>query len=284
MPQTVLSLPFRKLQPFSPAPAASALCTIDIPTGPTYYTLALYFKTVGVEATEAQFKSMVKWIRVKIGNIARIEVSGKHAVEILNKYYGITFANGTCYIPLARPWLKTPEAVENSAWGTRNVDKVTLEVEFDATAATPTMEAHAMSSLYSRDLGVIYEVHENTVSYAASGLQEFMTLPQTSGDLSALHLDSANVTACDIEIDRNLYMQVTNLPVYHGMVKWFALRQNQTGYVHFEAQMRDLMAEALPISQAKQISIKPTLSAAGTVVYISETLNAPLGLSSQSVN
>ena len=153
MGQTILGLSHRKLVAFQPVPAANGLSIINIPTGPTYYAIDLNYKRTGVDATESEFKADVKWVRLKIGNKTCFEVSGKRLVDIFNKYYGIAFANGIAYIPLARPWLKTVEAVENSAWGTANVDTFTLEVEFAASAVSPTMEAHALASVYSRDLG-----------------------------------------------------------------------------------------------------------------------------------
>lgn len=274
----------RKLPTFSPAPVQSGVSVIQIPTGPTYYAIGLRYKVNGTDCTEAQAKADIKWVRIKINGVTRYEVSGKHLVDVMNKYYGVAFNAGQLYIPLARPWYKTPEGVENTAWGTRNLQSLTLEVEFNTPITSPTLEAYALFSLMQRDLGMIVEVHEFTYTAAASGVQEIPTLPRGNGDLIGLHLDSSLVTSCDLEINQQIFTQGSDISLYQNLVKWYALRQPQTNYTHFDAQIRDLLSDATALINVSDFRVKPTFSGAGTAGIVMETLNTPLGAATPAVN
>lgn len=276
-------LPFRKLPTFGPAPIANGISTIQIPVGPTYYAIGLRYKINGTDCTEAQAKSDLKKIRIYIDGVVRYEVSGKRLIDLLNKYYGISFVNGEIFIPLARPWYKTPEAVENTAWGTRNVSSLSLEVEFGSPINTPTLEAHALFTLNSRDLGIIAEVHEFTYNAGVAGEQEVTTLPQGNGDLLALHFDSALVTKVDLEINQQAYIN-GDTGLYSSIQKWFGLRSPQTGYKHIEGQTRNLLSDGIPLVGVSDFRVKPTFSSAGTAIILMETLNTPKGAANSKAN
>lgn len=278
------SLQTRKMTNIAPAPVANGLSTITVPKGPTYYGFSLRYKVNNVDCTEAQAKADIKWVRVKINSNTVYEVTGKHLVDIMNKYYGLVFTNGQIYLPLARPWYKTPEAVENTAWGTRNVDTMTIEVEFGTPIVSPSLDVFAIFSVYQRDLGTIIQSRELVYTAGVSGTQEIATLPKSNGDIVALHLDSSLVTACDIEINNQLYVQGQDLPLFQNFTKWFALRQPQTGYVHFDAHLRNLLSDGIPIVGTADFRVKPTFSAAGTAQIVMETLAAPLGAARPSAN
>lgn len=271
------SLLHRKLPTFSPAPVQNGISVIQIPIGPTYYGISLNYKVNGVACTEAQAKADIKWVRLKVNGITRYEVSGKHLVEVMNKYYGAAFTAGEIFIPLARPWYKTPEAVENTVWGTRNLNSLTLEVEFGTPIISPTLEAYSLFSLAERDLGMIVEVHEFQYSAGVAGVQEISTLPRGNGDLIALHLDSSLITACDMEVNQQIFTSGANLSLYHNLVKWYGLRLPQSNYVHFEGHIRDLLSDGIPLINVSDFRVKPTFSGAGTASIVMETLNTPMG-------
>ena len=276
------SLQFLKAVKIEPAPVAGGLSVISLPVGgPTYYGVAFRYKANGVNATEATMKADIKWVRVKLGEVALIELSGKHLIDVFNKYYGIQSSGmtaGQFYLPLARPWLKNPESVENTAWGTQNVEKLTVEVEFAGTAVTPVLETHLIYSVYKRDLGVVIEAREFVYQSAVAGPQEFENTLKSRGDIVALHVDHGGiVNSCDIEINNQIYTQGQDLSLFQEFVKWFSLRAPQTNYIHFEGQMRGLLSDAIPIMGTSNFRIKPNFTAAGAITFIQETLNVPLG-------
>lgn len=270
-------LNYRKLANFSPAPIQNGICTLEVPKGPTYYAIALNYAVNGVACTEAQAKADIRAIRLKINGTTRWETNGKRAVDCLNKYYGMGFQNGLIFIPLARPWLRMYEAIENTAWGTKNLDTFTLEVEFNTPIVSPTLTAEAYYSLNSRDLGMIVEVHDYSHPVIGAGQQEYATLPKGNGDLIALHADHGGlVTALDLDINQsNVYNG--GLAGQQALQRWFSERTPQTNYAHIEGQARNLLSEGIPLMGTSDFRIKPTVTGTGTIWYLAETLNTPLG-------
>lgn len=277
MAGTFGALNFKKLPTFAPSPVQGGISVIELPRGPTYYGIGLRYKVNGVDCTEAQAKADIRFVRLKVNGVTRFETTGKHLIDIFNRYYGLGFNAGQIFIPLARPWLKVAEAIENTAWGTANLNSFSLEVEFNSPIVNPSLEAYHLSTVYQRDLGMIIEVHESTYSAAQAGMNEISTLPRGNGDLVAIHLDSSLITACDIEINSQVYTQGTDLALLQNLVKWYSLRSPQSGYTHLDAQIRNILSDSLPLIDVSDFRLKPIFSAGGTATIIMETLSTPLG-------
>lgn len=267
----------RKLPSFSVVSPGSTAAVL-IPRGPTYQCIVLSYKRNGVDATEAQVKSDLKQIRLKINGTTRFEVSGKHLVDCLNKYYGIGFTAGQIVIPLTRPWHKTIEGEENLGWGTKNLDTFGLEVDVDAAAVTPTLSAEALILPFERDLGAIVEVHELVYSNAAAGQFEIPQLPRGNGDLIAIHLDSAAVTTAEAFLNQVPAIE-GNADITKTIQTWMSERSPQTGYKHLDALVRNRVGDAWPLRGVEDFRLKLGMSGASTVGIIMETLNVPLASS-----
>ncbi|PZO86538.1 MAG: hypothetical protein DI626_06275 [Micavibrio aeruginosavorus] len=264
----------RKLPSFSVVSPGSTAAVL-IPRGPTYQTIVLNYKRNGVDATEAQVKSDLKQVRLKINGVTRYEVSGKHLIDIMNKYYGIGFTAGLIVIPLTRPWHKTIEGEENLGWGTKNVDTFGIEVDIDAAAVSPTLTGEALILPVERDLGLIVEVHELNFSSAVAGQFEIPNLPRGNGDMVAIHLDSANVTAAEAFLNQVPAIE-GSAAITKSIQTWMTERSPQTGYQHLDALVRNRIADVWPLKGVEDFRLKLTMSAAGAVGLVMETMNAPL--------
>lgn len=272
-------LQYRKLPDFNPV-AAGARASILIPRGPTYEDITLRYAESGTAANEATMKAGIEEVVLKVNGIERFSMTGKHLVDI-NKFYGLGYNAGELVIPLARPWMKTKEAIDNLAWGTRNMDSFMLEVKLASGATAPTLSADAWVIPESRDLGAIIEVHEISAASSTTGKFEISTLPKGNGDMVAIHLDNANITALEAKINGVPFIDNdTDLDAYHNSLtrRSDGKRTAQTGYVHVDAQHRNRLGDTWPLAQVEQFNINPSLSSAGAVGIIMETLNAPLGV------
>lgn len=268
-----------KLPDFNPV-AAGAIASTQIPRGFTYNDITLRYSANSVKANEATLKADIERVSLKINGVVRWEMSGKHLVDI-NKFYGLTQNAGELVIPLARPWLKTAIGVDNLAWGTANVQSFQLEVKIASGATTPVLAADAEVLPYATDLGYIVEVHEFNFASSVSGKYEITTLPKGNGDLIAIHLDNANITALQGKINNVEFIaQDSDLTAYHNSIVRLSdqKRAPQTGYVHIDTQKRNRLDDVIPLAGLQEFLIAPTMSAAGSVGVVMETLNAPLGL------
>lgn len=265
---------YRKLPSFNTV-AAGATCTLQLPRGAVYKTIVLRHTAGGAAPNQATTGANLARIRLKINGVTRRDISGARQLT-LNDYYLVPFVNGQIIIPFTRPWMKTIEAEENLGMGTRNVDTLTIEVDIAGGVATPTLEAYALMSPEDRDLGTVVEVQELTFSTAVSGQFEIATLPKGNGALAALHLFNSNIT--DVVLRMNSINVIESLNGLHSVYDYHE-RAPQSGIVHLDALFQNRLGDAFPINalQVQDLRLIPTLSAAGSVPIVMETLNQPLG-------
>ncbi len=270
---------YNKLPDFYPV-GASQRASCRVPTGPTYRSFVLNYSANGVAGTKALFTSDIEEVVVKVNGTPRIEISGEDLV-MLNDYYGIEFVAGQLVVPLSREWLRTIEGEENLAWGTKNVSNIFIEVKFAAGANNPALSADAWVTPESRDLGLIVEIHNFSYEAAGAGKKEIADLPKENGAIVALHTKNSDITATEVKINKIPFVEGdTDLASYQTSLKRIAKRAPVTGYVHIDAFVNNRIDDAWPVKGAQEFRVNPTVSAAGSLPMIMETLNNPLPASS----
>ncbi|WOF73806.1 major capsid protein P2 [Parvibaculaceae bacterium PLY_AMNH_Bact1] len=265
----------RKLPDFSPV-QAGAQAAIQIPRGPTYRTLILKYARGGTPATEAQLKSDIEQVRIKVNGTTRWAATGTRLVDILTKYYGHTLTDGLLFIDLARHDLATIQGADNLAWGTNNVQTLTLEVDIASGAVNPEIEAHAVIDPVKRDLGMIVECWEVPFSTAVGGTFEISTIPEARGQLFAMHVAGANATGLEVEIDNVIFQNAPSDVLNALYARVPSGRVPQADYQHYTPTYLDRLDDVLPLS-AQDWRLKVAMSAAGSADIFMETLNQPLG-------
>jgi len=265
----------RKLPDLAPV-QAGATAQVQIPRGPTYRYVMLKYSANGVAANEATMKADIKRVSFKINGIERWSASATRIIDIVTRYYGESFTDGILFIPLSRANLATMAGIDNTAWGTANIDTLHMEVELNAGAVTPKLEAHAVVDPEARALGAIIEVHETQFSTAVAGVFEISTLVKSRGQLISMHCANANIDALEVAIDQTDFQNV-DLDVLEVLYKRKpSERVPQAGYRHFDPVFLNRLADVLPM-RAEDWRLKLDLSAAGSVGIFMETLNEPLG-------
>ncbi|HEV7368949.1 major capsid protein P2 [Arenibaculum sp.] len=269
----MLHLPL-KLPSFS-AVAAGQTANVTVPRGPTYRQFMLDYRKAGVAATEAQMATDLTRIRIKVNGVARIDISAAHLITIL-KYMGFTIDAGVLPIFLAWPTARTPNYEEALAWGTRDVDTLTVEVDIAAGAGAVTLEASAWINQTSLPLGPIMQMMTINSAASAGGVFELSTLPRSNGDLASIHFFSANITGLELLIDGNRIVDAP-LATLNASMKWTG-RVPQANVVHYEPTWLDRYDDRVPLAGASDVRFKLNMSAAGTVPMVMCTLAAPLGI------
>ncbi len=265
--------PIRRMPSFQSV-AAGSTASIALPIGPTYQNLTLRYKESGVDAVEATLKSSLAKVRLKVNGTTRWEATGKHIIDCMNKFYGIGFVAGQLVIPLARPWMRTLQAEDNLAWGTQNLNTLGLEVDIAAGAVAPSMICDAMLDPNQRDLGTIIQVSEFSFASATAGDYEISTLPKGNGNLAALHFDNSNITAVKAVADGYILNDGDLVNSNHAL-QWISQRTPQAGYVHIDALVKNRIDDSWPLVGVQDFKITATMSAAGAVPLVMETINNP---------
>lgn len=261
----------RKLPSFNTV-AAGQTSALQLPIGPTYRCIKLKHTASGAATNEANTGANLSRIRIKINGITRIDISGANRIA-LNKYYGLQFNNGEIMIPFSRRWMKTKEGEDNVALGTKNLNSLSIEVDIAGGVVSPTLEAWAEIDPMPRDLGTIVEVQEVNYSTATTSV-DVPNFPTSNGDLVAMHLKNANFTDANLKINQvNVVENALELANYlkdQG-------RTPQAGFLHVDAIAQNLWEQVWPLESTFDVRLTGTLSAAGSVPIILETLNQPLG-------
>lgn len=257
--------------------AAGQTSALQLKMGPTYRYIKLKFTSGGAAPNEASMSTLIKRVRLKINGLIRIDISGANLIKLC-KYYGLNFNNGEIVLPFVRRWMQTIQAEENVALGTANVNSVSLEVDVDAAAVSPTLEGWATIDPTPRDLGTIVEVQEVNYSTATTAV-DIPNIPQSNGDLVAMHLGNGNFTDALLKI--NGVNIVENALEFATFLKDYK-RVPQTGFLHIESTVQGRWDDVWPLVDRKtqrifDVRLTGTLSAAGAVPIVLETLNQPLG-------
>jgi len=265
----------QKIPDLSPV-GAGLRASVMVPKGPTYREFVVNVTIDGVKATKAQIIANVEEIVLKINGTSRWEISGANLVA-LNEYYGNDFSDGELIIPLSRHWARTPQGEENLCWGTRNIQNLFVEVKMAAGSYVPTLSLDADFIPEERDLGLIVEIHEFSYPASVVGKREIASLPTENGSLVAMHLKNADITELEVKVNRTPAIESNvNLDAYQNKLARRGGRTPQAGYVHFDPMVSNRIDDALPLKGAQDFRVNPTVSAAGDIPLVMETLNIPV--------
>lgn len=217
-----------------------------LPTGPTYLELGLRYKylvaSVPTDAGEAQFQADFKEVRVIVDEEPFIRISGSQLLA-LNKYYKRPFIAGQLPIIFARPSYRTPAGEDELAYGTLDVQNMSVEVDIDA-AATPSSLSISAVLGPPAPLGRHMTVRSTTYQAAAIGIHEISDLTRGPYGLAAMHIVSANVDDVEVQANRRKVFEADRA-VAEGF--YADRRAWQAGYFHVDFQARNRVSESLSL-------------------------------------
>jgi len=264
---------FFRTMPQANVVGASATSIFQVPLGPSYRTMYLRHTTgAAVDATEATMISNILRIRVRINGIARWDISGANYISLL-KYYGYTIDDGVLPLVFSRKYARTIPGEENTMFGTKNLETLTVEVDLGA-SLTPTLDLQADYTPESRDLGPIIQLLENTYTASAAGQFEISSLPKSNGSLVGLHMHSSLITAAEMLLDNVQHFDADLLTVRSAYKE--TGRVPQTNVQHIEPTYLDRFDDVLALQNVQDFRLKLTLSGAGSVPIVQETLFVPI--------
>ncbi|MEL4471108.1 major capsid protein P2 [Shewanella algae] len=210
-----MSRKFPKLPSLSNV-AAGNTATLELPLGLTYQSL--HFLYTGV--TLAQLKN----IRVEVNGKPIREYTDGNELLKENDYYGYGTEAGTLDIHFKRDEMKTLEEARSFSLGTSSkpyqvgqqmvtppaIANVTIRMDIDAGAASPTLEAYAIQSPAS-PIGFITK-KKNFPKQISVGVTEIDNLPRpNTARIGAFHVvTAAAITKIEVEMDS---IKIFELPV-----------------------------------------------------------------------
>lgn len=226
--------------------AAGQTAITRLPTGPTYFELGIRYQydNLGTptDAGEAQFTADFDEVRVIVDEEPFIRLTGAELLA-LNKYYNRPFVAGQLPVIFARPWYRTPAGEDELAYGTLDVQTMSVEVDIDAAATPDNMSIYAAVGP-AAPLGRHMTVRRTTYQAAAIGIHEISDFARGPYGLAAMHIVSGNVADVELQANQKKVFEADR-PIAEGF--YGDRRTWQTGYFHVDFQARDRVSETLSL-------------------------------------
>jgi len=250
---------------------AGATATLECTLGKTYDKID--FKMSGI--TPAQILRP----RLKLDGKTIQEFTSLEELDLeINKYYGRNAekANVVTWW-FIRPELSNLDQQRATALGTAQGVK-TMHFEFDIASGVtnPSIEAFATLS-DERPLGLINIVRKLPRTFATAGKQEIDTIPRR-GRIAAIHLIKGDVSAVEVETDRNVRFDLDKTLAQHDQRDYGRVPRSASTVVDFALEgdlFQALGMRGVINGQAWEVQdfrVKPTIETNGTVDVLIEYL------------
>lgn len=183
---------------------------VDIPRSGIYHGLFLVCrKAASALMTEAEIETDISNIRIRIDGDQKFDLTAAVLFD-LHRYwfakYGAYTIAGQIPIWLTRPHLQFAAERSLLAWGTKDVNSFTLEMDLAASlSALVTVELWAMVESGSRELGRHLCVSKNPRSYAGTGIHQVSDMDYGDPDNLILvdHITEGSGTIDDVTVRLN---------------------------------------------------------------------------------
>lgn len=242
---------------------AGTTAVVNLPVGLTYHSLELYYSAgAAVLANAATLAADIDEIRVTVDGEVKQKFSAAQ-LQMINGYYNhVSHFDGVLPIQFSRPWMRVAQMEDNYAYGTSDVQTMTLEVDINAAAVTPALSIYAWQSQPS-PLGLHCEVKRFPQSYAGAGGEfEIPDLPRNPRyGVFANHIDSAVITSVVVEANQRKLIEGPLNLLKSKVARSGKGRVWQAGWNHFEHAILNRESGILPMA-LEDYRLKLTLSGA----------------------
>ncbi|NIB44745.1 hypothetical protein HBA55_34515 [Pseudomaricurvus alkylphenolicus] len=191
-------------------------------------------------------------------------------LEYINDYYGRPKTSGIFSLWAIRPEMTNIQQRRMTAWGTLNVDHLSIHLDVDGAATSPTLKAHAIISA-PRPMIFVNKVKQFPHNSAVSGQVDIDNIPR-GPRIVAAHLFKSDISDVEIEMD--------NVKFYDASKSLAEAIQQENGRVPQTAQATHIdflgdndIGNALITANARDFRIKPTLDTSGATDICVEYLD-----------
>ena len=249
--------------------AAGQTATLRMPIGRTYETIYISF----TGATIAQLNEMRI---IANGNVIH-RITEFTKLDAMNQFCGREVqSDGVIAFDFVRHGMRTRASEEVYALGTgilndpRRVVTLSLEIDIDSDASSPTLSAIAITSNPRLSGNVIY-TKEFTYTVSAAGIFEISDLPK--GDaINKIYFGGSSTTVIkSLEVEKDNFIEFTRTTAQNDKIQEDGKRDPQTGYyVYDPTELGN--NDALPTRNVSDLRFRLDCTNAGalpvTVEYI----------------
>lgn len=243
--------------------AAGADTSLTLPVGGnTYEKILLEYSGV----TLAQMQN----IEVRLNGDPIQHWKDGQQLEDVNDFYGRPKTAGFLTLWAIRPELTNISQRRLTAWGTQNVQTLSIHIDIDAAAAAPALKAHGIISA-PRPMQLVTKVKQYPHNSAVSGKVDIDNIPR-GPRIMAMHFFKADITALELSLDENKFYDATKT------LSEAIQKENGRTPITAKATHLDFMGDndqgnALITAHARDLRFRPTLGSSGSTDIVVEYLD-----------
>lgn len=252
-----------KMDPFDNV-VAGKKTTLKIPVGLTYDSITLKYS--GVTLSQLQNATL------KVGSKAIQTWPSLADMETVNDYYGRDKTAGYITWYLNQPEMFELYEQRLTGLGTQDVANAHIEIQIDAAAAAPALEAFCVQSDV-QPVGAVVKVREYPYSAATAGLQQISSLEAAGARVKAIHfikadVDNVNITVDSVnvfDLDKDMAEIIQKI---HG-------RTPQTAKAtHVDFTLEGDSSQSMVTEGVQSLQIRPTFGTSGSMSMLVEYFDA----------
>lgn len=266
-----MTRPLRRM-PTPQGVGAGQTASVNLPLGLTYERLYIAANVNDgandVDVPVADWGTYFGEIRLLVDGDAKIVIDAADLAS-LNLFYGQTMKAGTLPLFLSRPWMRTIDGENATAYGTAGgMATFSLEMEVNSGVTVNTLEVYAVQSP-GTPFGPHLRIQKFVHTQGVAGEAEISDIPRGAYAMLAMHVNTGNISDVEVHVDqRKVHESDLALRAAHYDVIG---RVPQTGFTHLDFLTENRIAEALPMA-VQDFRIKPTFTGTGNFTMYAESL------------
>jgi hypothetical protein len=235
---------------------AGSTATLELPKNLSYHLIHVYFSGV----TLAQMKN----IRLEINGKPVKQWADGNRLNMENTHYGRGAATADCLpIFFTREELATLDQRRVCAIGTEGVQTLTLLIDIDAAATSPSLDATAVYGPKA-PVGLYTHIVEFQKSSSVSGEVEIDNIPMRKGAaIAAIHIYKTDVTSAKLEVNGGIVFDMTKTGAAKLQTDYGRTPQS-SDKMSLDFLLEGDLAQAVQLANIDDFRLKVNIATAGS--------------------
>lgn len=198
-----------KLPSFN-AVGAGQTATLNIPTGPRYHKINIYYKDT---ASQNDIESDIEEIQIKVNGRVQRTFKPSQLFKMLSMN-GVSFRAGLIPIYFSEPWRRNVSGEDILAWGTAGgVSTFQIDVKLAAGASAPKLHAISVTDNVLANLRDIIKYRTQVVPVTQTGLVNVHNLSRRTDEIyQRIHCfeeTAGDISSIEVKLDNSILREVT---------------------------------------------------------------------------
>lgn len=221
--------------------------SVSLPLGLTYerFYISMNVDSTPRDVPVSAWGDYIDEIRLMVDGESKIQITAADLVK-LNQFYGQEMVAGELPLFLSRPWMRTINGEDQTAYGTAGgMAAFTLEMDLKSGITINSLTVSAYQS-QGRPFGPHLRIQRYIHNQGVSGEAEIADIVRGPYAMLGLHVATAAISTVEVHADnRKVHESTKTLRAAHYKV---IKRVPQSGFTHIDFTTENRLAEAMPMA------------------------------------